>query len=970
MFRQKPKVIPKPEIHRVFRPACSRSSNLANVFKFLFFIVSLGPAWSTPEFTRKQIVHFEERIRPLLAENCFKCHSEKKQKGGLRLDSRTSILTGGDSGPAAVAGDHNSSLLIEAVGYRNADLQMPPKKRLAPEKVEHLRSWIQDGLPWPDEAESDITSREVFQITEEDRAYWAFQPVCRPKLPDPRDQPDAVDCFLATHWAKHNLKPMKPAGRRSLLRRAWFGLLGLPPGYGDIEAFVADPAPEAFARRVDYLLARPEYGERWGRHWLDVVRFAQTNGYERDDEKPYAWRYRDYVIHALNADKPYDEFVREQLAGDELARGDEALAATGFYRLGVWDDEPDDKLAAEMDERDDLLRTTSEVFLGLTLGCSRCHDHMFDPFSQKDYYRFQAFFANIQPYTKPEKHDQATVLRAVADGYALAVREHTGDPPATHVLIRGNAHRRGERVAPGFPEVFGHPAPEFVGLEGSSGRRLALADWVIKNPLTSRVLVNRLWHHHFGRGLVETTNDFGRAGRGPSHPRLLDWLADEFVESAWSVKHMHRLIMTSAAYQRDSTREADNHSRDPGNRYLWRQTLRRLEGEAIRDAVYDVSGRLNREQGGRGFFPLIGGEAVSGASRPGRGWEWSSEADQSRRSVYTFVKRTMVAPFLESFDYSNTENPVGRRSSTTVAPQALSLLNSEEIKLQAQHLVSSLDPHHRQTSDAFVGSAFRRVLGRNPTNRETARALEFLNNQQTERETTMRQLFFRPEIPGALEAEFHASLPASRFFVPPNPDWTPHKGRWTGKYEGIINVDSDRGPFALHNQANLTRGVFRGRIKGASSTEQIAVLFLASSKEDLTSGYELVWDYRKGSVELKKLGKGIEILSSESWRMPADSWSDFEIEISSKKIVATTNSVELTAELPTEKTSSNGGIGIRSWGGHVTVDEWSAVSEGVEIPLWKNSGEPDMSKKQSATVRTREDFCLLLFNLNEFVYID
>ncbi|MEX0741548.1 MAG: DUF1549 and DUF1553 domain-containing protein, partial [Phycisphaeraceae bacterium] len=423
----------------------------------------------------------------------------------------------------------------------------------------------------------------------------------KPALPEKLTETEnPVDAFIQATLEQNELRPNGRADRRELIRRAYFDLIGLPPEPEDVHAFVNDDSPDAFENLIDRLLARPEYGQRWARHWLDVVRFAQTNGYERDSEKRYAWRFRDYVIESFNADKPFDQFIREQLAGDELDNPtNDSIIATGFYRLGVWDDEPDDAAVAEYDYLDDIVNTTSAAFLGLTVSCARCHDHMFDPISQKDYYELLAVFSNIRKHGKSEdvnspiflplgdpdeiaayradhaervdrlqkqreaaesdeqKKQLDEQLRAVRSerppfDLALAVRERGTDARETHVLIRGLPSSKGDLVQPRLLEVLGGEAIEADPPDhaNSTGRRRAFADWVASedNPLTARVIANRIWLHHFGRGIVETTTDFGNAGVEPTHPALLDWLAAEFIDNGWSVKHMHRRIMLSSTY--------------------------------------------------------------------------------------------------------------------------------------------------------------------------------------------------------------------------------------------------------------------------------------------------------------------------------------------------------------------------------------------------------------------------------------
>jgi len=614
-----------------------------------------------------------------------------------------------------------------------------------------------------------------------EQGHWAYRPVARPSLPRVRQRhwvTNPIDAFVIARLEASGLSPNRPATKRELIRRAYFDLIGLPPAPEAVAAFEADPSPAAWTRVIDGLLAQPQYGERWGRHWLDVVRYGQTNGYERDAEKPFAWRYRDYVIQALNLDVPYDRFVREQLAGDELPDASMAsLVATGYYRVGAWDDEPDDKRLAEYDELDDFISTTGQAFLGSTIGCARCHDHKFDPFTQRDYYALVAIFHNVRPYAVPSfASDSPTLLplttpevatrwqqevrtrlaaleaemgseqdsrkrealrrqleelRANPPPFplALAVRDRPTQAPATRLLVRGNPANPGDEVRPGFPASLTSEAPKLVP---TSGRRLALAEWIASeaNPLTARVIVNRTWRHHFGRGIVPTPNDFGRAGRPPSHPELLDWLASEFVVQGWSLKQLHRLIMQSSAYQMSSI--ADNvpaRSVDEGNVRLWRQQLRRVEAEVIRDAALAVSGQLNLSMGGRGIFPKLSREVLAGQSRPGNGWEESPPTEQSRRSVYLFVKRTLLVPLLESFDFTNTTTPVGERASTTVAPQALMLLNGEFFQQQATAWATRLQREAGESTFAQVERAYRLAFGRSPSDTEQRIALRYLQER-------------------------------------------------------------------------------------------------------------------------------------------------------------------------------------------------------------------------------------------------
>ncbi|HND51867.1 MAG TPA: PSD1 and planctomycete cytochrome C domain-containing protein, partial [Pirellulaceae bacterium] len=676
---------------------------------------------------------FERKVRPLLARRCHECHGAEKHKGELRLTSRAALLQGGESGPAIDLAQPESSLLLKAVRYDG--LEMPPTAKLPAAEIAILTDWIKQGAPWPADPNDSSAAptpdpRRTSQsdaITDADREHWSFRPVVRPAVPtlaalpaagspspgsaspgshnaDSRAPTQPLDLFIEAALRKKGLVANGRAPVDVLVRRVFFALTGLPPTHDELvewcdriggrqetggggvgesggKSAIADDRFDraAYAQLVDQLLARPAYGEHWARHWLDIVRFAQSNGYERDGYKPHAWRYRDYVVQAFAQDKPYDRFILEQLAGDELPDADgTSRMATGFYRLGVWDDEPDDARQAEFDGLDDVMVTIGASFMGLTIGCARCHEHKFDPIPQADYYRLLAFIRNVRPYANPEAtatnattlptNDDATIRsrfaawqarvrereQAVAsaandaerkkltaqpvdariDGldWALAVRESNTAPPATHVLIRGNAGTPGPTVEPGFPLVLSDPRRDAAAksefrsesplsdLFPSSGRRLALARWLASpdNPLTARVMVNRVWHAHFGRGIVATTADFGAAGEPPTHPELLDWLADDLVRSGWSIKHLQRTILLSETFCRSSTIAPGSAAHqaalksDPGSRLLWSFPLRRLAAESIRDRMLVASGELNRAVGGVEMYPRLSGEVLAG----------------------------------------------------------------------------------------------------------------------------------------------------------------------------------------------------------------------------------------------------------------------------------------------------------------------------------------------------------------------
>ena len=472
------------------------------------------------------------------------------------------------------------------------------------------------------------------------------------------------------------------------------------------------------------MLASPRYGEKWGRHWLDLVRFAETNSYERDNPKPNAWRYRDYVIRSFNQDKPYDQFIREQLAGDELPdRSTDALIATGYYRLGIWDDEPTDAEQSRFDGLDDIIATTGQVFLGLTVDCARCHDHKIDPIPQRDYYRLLAFIRNINHYRNGGPTDEAALGLGPSAGKILCVTEPGCNAPDTFVLLRGNPKAQGDLVQPGFPEVLGvkDPALPRPGKEAkSSGRRLVLANWVAssENPLTARVMANRLWQYHFGRAICRSPSNFGVQGDRPTHPELLDWLASELVRQGWHLKALHRLIVTSRTYRMSSRSNAHALKVDPVNDLFWRFNMRRLSAEEIRDSVLAAAGTLNDTMYGPGVYVSIPREVLAGQSMPGYGWGKSSPEQQGRRSVYIHVKRSLLTPILETFDLAETDRSTAVRFSSTQPTQALAMLNGAFLNEQAQQFANRIRREAGDDVAREVRLALCLALSRLPTGEE------------------------------------------------------------------------------------------------------------------------------------------------------------------------------------------------------------------------------------------------------------
>lgn len=688
---------------------------------------------------------FERKVRPLLAENCYSCHGEEKQKGKLRLDSPAFIRAGGESGAILTPGKPKESRMILAVSHQDEDLKMPPKKRLSTQQVADLTEWIKLGAPMPagDPAVSAGVGKKEFQISAKDRAHWAFQTLKRPPVPKVGwSQPaNPIDAFILARLKGRGLTANPPATRQELLRRATYDLTGLPPTPAEVQAFVADPSPKAWEDVIDRLLNSPRYGEKWGRHWLDLVRFAESNSYERDGIKPHAWRYRDYVIRSFNEDKPYDRFIREQLAGDEQpAPDDAAIIATGYYRLGIWDDEPADKALARFDELDDIVATTGQVFLGLTVDCARCHNHKLDPIPQRDYYRLLSFFQNVSPYEKTGGNVEIPLPTSRGER-TLGVRESGSKPTATFLLVRGNPKVPGDQVQPGFLEVLGSPEPKMPEPKpgaNTSGRRTVLANWIAspENPLTARVMANRVWQHHFGRGLVRSPNNFGLHGDAPTHPELLDWLAGEFTAQGWKLKTLHRLIMTSQAYQMSSQGRADGLKKDPANDSLWRFDMRRLSAEEIRDSILAINGSLNLKMFGPGIYVDIPKEVLAGQSRPGDGWGSSPPGEQARRSIYIHVKRSLLTPLLESFDLAEADRSTAVRFSTVQPTQALGMINSEFLNRQAEVFAARL---RREAGDDLrkqVRLALSLVTAREPADAEVERGAHLVESLQREEHAT------------------------------------------------------------------------------------------------------------------------------------------------------------------------------------------------------------------------------------------
>jgi mono/diheme cytochrome c family protein len=1060
-------------VYRLGTGERQRRRRAASVFALALALAPAAPlAAEERVFGAEALELFRVEVLPILEDNCFSCHGGRQRiRGSFRITTRAGLIRGGDRGPALNLAAPAKSLLLDMLSYRDDEHQMPPSGKLAEEEIAVLARWLELGAPFDPAAEihpEKEASEEEFDptaVSERTKNYWAFRPLTRPEPPSSPARPGEhpIDAFIRSALEKAGLEPAARASRRELIRRAYHDLTGLPPSFGEVRAFEEDDSPDAFERVVDRLLESPHYGERWGRHWLDLVRFAESNGYERDSPKPMAHGYRNWVIQALNDDMPYDRFLVEQLAGDELEDANASkITATGFHRLGLWDDEPADRVLARYDYLDDIASTTAEVMLGLTIGCARCHDHKIDPLPQRDYYRFLAFFANISPHgageanlvevSSPEEErlaaeeraakaareaelhtriweiEQAFVAAArerrpeilgdltapadlvelsyrfyrdtwdslpefdrlrpetqgpLPDGritlapalsrdamglvfegqlrvpetgeYGFRVMSHDGsrllvagrlagerlgsgeggfegslpltagyvplrleffsraseprlevawsgpgfgwrplssagdcrrillsdarhgepvewqytfrDPgerwlepgfearrwrrgaggfgaPGTpgaivrtewktreiwlrrrfdvrgevkrlalslhhdedarvyingrlvhaqegvrtdytlvaiqdaaellhegeniisvhcrqtqggqyidaglidegegvslseliarqgaellgaerrdayfelalelarsrkappraskrkvlavaeegrhemHVLLRGNPSLPGERVEPGFPEVLSPPAPEIVERGGTSGRRLALARWITspENPLTARVAANRIWQYHFGRGIVRSSSNFGRLGDRPTHPELLDWLAAELQRLEWRLKPFHRTILLSRTYQQTSRPRPEALEKDPQNDLFSRFDLRRLSAEEIRDSMLAAARRLNRELYGRSFYSELPPEVLATSSTGAEKWGRSPAEETWRRSVYIFVRRSLLDPMLTVFDFADTDASCAVRFATTVPTQALTMLNSKFVNEQAEAL--------------------------------------------------------------------------------------------------------------------------------------------------------------------------------------------------------------------------------------------------------------------------------------------
>ncbi len=763
-------------------------------------------------FASGETVDFRRDVRPILARKCMTCHDSRAKMSGLSLASAADAMRGGKRGAAIIAGNPDASLLIQMVS--GASPRMPLQSApLSAGEVATLRTWIAGGANWPEDA----------NIGE---AWWSLQPLRKPEVPkqDAAWVRTPVDAFVLQKLREKGMTPSSEADRRTLIRRLTYDLHGLPPTWGEVQAFEADKSLDAYEKLVDRLLSSPRYGERWGRHWLDVVHYGESHGYDKDKPRRNAWPYRDYVIRAFNEDKPYARFVKEQLAGDVLYPDDpQGIVATGFIAAGPWDfvghvelrEGTVDKKITRVLDRDDMVMSTMSAFAGMTAHCARCHNHKFDPILQEDYYSLQAVFAGVDRAERPFDADPATnrarqellkkrllvqrdldplleiaakvsgadlekldtsttalrlltprtkeIQQQIDDAVAARkarVRElldegvraksdelsgriaalnaemermpkpqlvYAASPiPAVRpiqVLLRGSVESPGKAVGAGAISSVPGLTPRFdVAPEGE--RRAALAAWLTdpKNMLAWRSIVNRVWHYHFGAGIVDSPNDFGRMGSLPTHAELLDWLASWFLENGGSMKKLHKLIVMSSVYRQASTSNAANAKTDAENRYLWRMNRGRLDAESVRDAALAVSGRLDLKMGGPSveqFFFKDDHSPVYDYTR----FDVDS-AESRRRSVYRFIVRSVPDPFMERLDCPDSSLVTAKRNVTITAIQALALLNNPFMLKQAEHLSERVRELSNDPGEQ-IGWANRLALGRNATAGERGKLVKY-----------------------------------------------------------------------------------------------------------------------------------------------------------------------------------------------------------------------------------------------------
>ena len=570
--------------------------------------------------------------------------------------------------------------------------------------------------------------------------WWSFQKITRPEIPksDKVMLQKPIDAFIRSKQQKNNIQPSPLSSPEVLIKRVYYDLVGLPPSYERVQNFIFNKSDNAYEKLVDDLLGSSHFGERWARHWLDVVRYAETNGYERDEVKPNIWKYRDWVIKAFNSDMPYDQFVKEQLAGDEIDIPTESsVIATGMLRAGTWNDEPNDPQEYKYERLEDMVDVVSTAFLGLTVRCARCHDHKFDPIPQVDYYRMAAAFwgGTIDPGDRSEMGGPNN--KQLGFKKVFGWTDVHKNPPPIHLLINGDPDKKSFIVQPGHLSLVKHlnrPIEDPPKDSKTSWRRRQLAEYITHtdNPLTSRVIVNRIWQHLMGKGIVTTPNNFGFKSASPTHPELLDWLASEFVEGGWSMKKIIKMIVMSETYKQSSTHPNNMECTqiDPDNRLLWKRNIRRMDAEVLRDSLLQVSGDLNLKKEEKGFYPSLAPEVLEGFSRKSSAWTPSPDKDQLRRSIYMISKRHLLIPFMKAFDFPSSEKPCGNRNRTTVVSQSLAMLNNQFIHSRSSNLARVLIQEHGEDEDAIF-NAWKQIFSREPKPHELEASLKHYHKQQS-----------------------------------------------------------------------------------------------------------------------------------------------------------------------------------------------------------------------------------------------
>ena len=680
---------------------------------------------------------FKQSVRMTLEQNCLKCHNARSKKADFDLSTRKTLVESGHLGSSS-----EDSYLMQLVRHEEVPPMPLKEDKLSEQQISDLAAWIDLGAPYDKPFESAGSAEPTSRITDGDRQFWSFAPLSRPDVPDVSNRQwcrTDIDRFILRRLEHSRIAPNASADRRILIRRVYFDLIGLPPNPVEIQRFIADTRPRAYARMIDRLLASRHYGERWARHWLDVARFGESSGYEHDDDRRNAFHYRDFVIKAFNDDLPFDDFIRWQIAGDELAPDNPlAYMATGFLTAGPFATQVTEAEfeSTRYDELDDMVANTGIAFLGLSFGCARCHDHKFDPIPAADYYSLAAVFA------KAVRGETTLVLEPAAEPTQVQVTGEGFRPMKTfsdgrgyrhfyenvYRLRRGDVHQKEQVARPGYAQVLMRGGRESDHWRAdppedwtrSNFNRTSLANWITDvedgaGHLAARVIVNRLWQHHFGNGLVRTPNDFGLRGDRPSHPKLLDWLAVELIENDWSLKHIHRLILHSSVYRQTDTFDEQRAEIDREEKLHWRRTPRRIEAEAIRDSMLHVSGLLDTSMHGPGTLD----EAMR------------------RRSIYFTVKRSKLIPTMMLFDWPEHLVSIGKRPVTTTAPQALLMMNNQHTRAYADGLAKRLlsrvkgkgDESEPRDFNAAISHGYELAYGRKPLEPESRLSNEFLREQ-------------------------------------------------------------------------------------------------------------------------------------------------------------------------------------------------------------------------------------------------